>query len=375
MPDGWSGLARFVEVAAATEPVVQLLIRTTFIAVGVAFAASGLARVGVQRDRSFRVGLVLVTLSPFVTSLGVASFAGPVTVLPPPGVTSSEATSPGLSWSNTTSPDPISTDAPEMQWQPRDVAAATQQVVAAPTSLSWALPAAGAGLFMILLALGTVRTHGRIRRSGRLDHEGWRRDTRREALRLGLRAPPELRVSDEIAVPLSAGWIRRVVVVPRSEVEVEADLRRAVIVHEVAHHGRKDLYWQSLAAVVRALLWFSPGVLYLYRRLAFETERACDRFVLDAGVRPDLYARYLVALASDSHASALSLVGAEMGLMGRIRALSHDANRGHDADRGPSSAGVRIRALVPAGVLVVLGVLTIVAGFRLSSQPAFMLLS
>jgi hypothetical protein len=88
-----------------------------------------------------------------------------------------------------------------------------------------------------------------------------------------------------------------VLVLPVEAREWTPDVRRAVVLHEVAHIVRRDPLSQLLSQLACALYWFVPLAWHGARRAAALRERACDDIVLGAGVRPAAYADSLIALA------------------------------------------------------------------------------
>jgi beta-lactamase regulating signal transducer with metallopeptidase domain len=118
--------------------------------------------------------------------------------------------------------------------------------------------------------------------------------------RLGLRRPPRLRVStaDEPAAPVTWGFVRSVVLLPRGADQWRPARLRAVLLHEFAHVRRRDNLTQALALASCALHWFNPLFWYCARRMQLEAEIACDDVVLRAGVRPSSYAAELLRFAA-----------------------------------------------------------------------------
>ncbi len=68
-----------------------------------------------------------------------------------------------------------------------------------------------------------------------------------------------------------------------------------VLLHEIAHLQRKDLWTSELAYVATSLYWIVPFVWWTARRLRTEAERCCDDLVLKKGVRASDYAETLIA--------------------------------------------------------------------------------
>lgn len=106
-----------------------------------------------------------------------------------------------------------------------------------------------------------------------------------------------VRQSDRINVPVSAGFIRPMVVLPAGLIDKLDDRElQAIIVHEMAHLVRFDDWMKLLQKTVTALFFFNPIVLWIGRRLDLERELACDAVVLDIIGQPRLYARCLTKM-------------------------------------------------------------------------------
>ena len=113
--------------------------------------------------------------------------------------------------------------------------------------------------------------------------------------------PIELRVSDDLRVPTAIGFIKPAILLPRWAVE-ELSLQElnAVILHELGHLRRWD-DWTNLAQkIVRAILFFHPGVWWIDARLTLEREMACDDLVLARIGNARGYAECLVSVAEKS---------------------------------------------------------------------------
>ena len=113
------------------------------------------------------------------------------------------------------------------------------------------------------------------------------------ANRWQLKRCPRIVVSDKIEIPLAAGVLHPVIVLPAgfwdrlSPVELQF-----VISHECSHIAEHDLHWALLSEVVRCVLWPHP----LVWRLPELHRAACD-LRCDAAVAGRDYVRYRKMLA------------------------------------------------------------------------------
>ena len=190
---------------------------------------------------------------------------------------------------------------------------------------------AGALLLALRLLLG-CRWVGRLRRRARLPNSFWQGRFDELAVRVGLRAPVPLRLSETLDSPVAAGWWRPVVLVPAALVaSMPVELLEALLAHELAHVRRRDYLVNLLQGAVETLLFYHPVVWWLSRRVRIEREQIADDLATRALGDPRQLALALQALdrfqqarreVSLSHARAHLLPAAHGGqLMLRIKRL------------------------------------------------------
>ncbi len=159
-----------------------------------------------------------------------------------------------------------------------------------------------------------------------------------------------LGISSEVAVPVTFGWRRPVVLLPEAARGWEEAQLREALLHELAHVRRHDWALQMIGRAARALHWFNPLVWLLSRRLLLEAELACDDQVLRAGAGPADYAGRLVALArevrSASRRPAETVAFARpSGLASRVASIL-DPRRRRGAPGRLAVAGTALAALI-----------------------------
>ena len=137
---------------------------------------------------------------------------------------------------------------------------ATGSAGARPSAATVLLAIWGIGVLLVASRWITgARSLRRCIRGARpVSGEGWDEPLRQAADRLLLDTPVRLLVSDRVPMPLTAGVVRPVVILPEAAMEWTADRRRAVIVHELAHIQRKDILSHALGWFACAAWWFHP---------------------------------------------------------------------------------------------------------------------
>lgn len=124
---------------------------------------------------------------------------------------------------------------------------------------------------------------------------------------LHLTHPIRLRFFDGSGSPCIAGLLHPIIYLPRSSQSWPEQTLRMVLLHELGHHARRDL-WTALAARLACLVhWFNPLVWWLRRHLLAQCEYACDARVIAAGAEPSHYAHALCDIAESIREPRTSL--------------------------------------------------------------------
>ena len=118
----------------------------------------------------------------------------------------------------------------------------------------------------------------------------------REAVGIGLAVP--LLCSSEIAVPMTIGCSRPVILFPANHSHWPIERWRIVLAHELAHIRRRDVLSQLVARLACVIYWCHPLVWFANSRMRVEREFACDDAVLQMGEVPTQYATHLVEVAA-----------------------------------------------------------------------------
>ncbi|MGJ8655670.1 MAG: M56 family metallopeptidase [Akkermansiaceae bacterium] len=114
---------------------------------------------------------------------------------------------------------------------------------------------------------------------------------------LSLGKLPEVSFSERVNSPVITGLFHPVLLLPSRASEWSGETLKMVMLHELGHVQRRDL-WTSLAGQIAcALHWFNPLVWMLRKRLTHECEYACDAHVISCGAHPGNYINALCDVA------------------------------------------------------------------------------
>jgi prepilin-type processing-associated H-X9-DG protein len=171
-------------------------------------------------------------------------------------------------------------------------------------------------------------------------------------LRMGLRARVGLRLTSEASSPAVCGLLRPTILLPVALVDkLMSGGLEAVLIHELAHVKRADLWLNCLQTVLQIIYFYNPLVWLAGAMVRRVREQAVDEMVLVAlGAEARSYSRTLVDIAEMAFARvspALRLIGvaeSRKSLEGRIK---HMITR-----PTPRSARVGLRGLL---IVVVAG--------------------
>ncbi|CAL77497.1 hypothetical protein BRADO3726 [Bradyrhizobium sp. ORS 278] len=196
---------------------------------------------------------------------------------------------------------PIAEDIPMAQ--PEPVPATRAAELAAAATLAYA---GVAGLMLLRLAMGLALSWRLVRRA---------RPLAGGALKL--------RLSDAITSPVTIG---STVLVPPDWLSWDARKQRAVLAHEASHIASRDFHVLTLAAVNRAIFWFSPFAWWHHRRLADLAEMISDVSAIAALDDRVSYAEILLDIVQAPRGRLAALEMARPStVMARIERILSDA--------------------------------------------------
>lgn len=117
--------------------------------------------------------------------------------------------------------------------------------------------------------------------------------------RMGIRTILGVVITNKVKSPALFGFVRPRLLLPEGMIETLSEQElRYVLLHELAHLKRHDIYTGWLASLLQVLHWFNPFVWLAFYRMRSDRELACDALVLARthSDEPKSYGRIIVSL-------------------------------------------------------------------------------
>lgn len=277
--------------------MLELALRTSAILLAASTACGLLRRASAAtRHLVLHASVVAVLLAPLLLPL-MPSFEVPLLPALRDGVS---RIAPAAIDSSRLSPSQERTTAAALNAEGSGIAAARQATTGdpIPANLAARVWITGSLLCALWFALGWIRAARIVRRASPV-HPSWHIELSDVCAKLQIRDEVGLLLVDENTSPVVTGLFRPSILLPARARDWDADRRRSVLFHELAHVQRGDCRVQALAQAACALYWFNPLMWMTFARLRAERERACDDRVLQSGLTPSVYAAHLLEIARD----------------------------------------------------------------------------
>jgi beta-lactamase regulating signal transducer with metallopeptidase domain len=154
------------------------------------------------------------------------------------------------------------------------------------------------GLLFLLarIFLGLYSAHRLTRQGKKILSFSWQKLMAKLLKSLSLKRKINLFRHNRVKFPLTWGVIKPVIIMPDESTKWTRDQCTSVLLHELSHIKRGDFLIKVIARISCAVFWFNPLSWITYKRMKMEQEKACDEFVIKAGVRPSTYAANLISI-------------------------------------------------------------------------------
>jgi bla regulator protein BlaR1 len=191
----------------------------------------------------------------------------------------------------------------------------------------WALCAAG---LTLRLALGLLWIEQVGQRAGRSASPEWQARMTRMAGQFSIARTVRLRIVDQLASPITAGWWKPVILMPASLMSgMPPDLLEALLAHEMGHIKRHDYVINLIQNAIEVVLFYHPAVWWISRQVRNEREAIADDLAARQLGEPRRLARALSELEKfqfGAHHLAQAANGGD--LMSRIKRLVRPEQQG-----------------------------------------------
>lgn len=159
---------------------------------------------------------------------------------------------------------------------------------------------------LVRLLLQTMAAQRRVRHAIHLHGTAWHDQRDRVARMLGLRHEVKLKRCSNALSPMVIGFIKPVVLLPNDAEGWSPERRHLVLLHELAHIQRHDVWTQLLATVACAVHWYNPFAWWGASQMKRLREIACDDVVVTFSSVPADYAQALLDVAKRYHCEPLT---------------------------------------------------------------------
>ncbi|MEO6232933.1 MAG: M56 family metallopeptidase [Ferruginibacter sp.] len=149
---------------------------------------------------------------------------------------------------------------------------------------------------------------------------------------LTITRPVKLMQSGLTKVPAVVGYFKPVILLPIGMVNsLSPSETEAIVLHELAHIGRRDYLVNMLQSFIEIFFFFNPAVLWVSAILKTERENCCDDIALHKTACKKSYIQALVAFEDLSIKNNQSLIPAFAGeknqLLNRVKRIIYNNNK------------------------------------------------
>ena len=186
--------------------------------------------------------------------------------------------------------------------------------------------ACGAQMLLLWLLFCSARI-ALLRRQSAVVTAGLWHQTLSELYAHGKLQQPVLLQSAQVRSPFLVGLWRPAIVLPADELVLDATAVRAVLLHELTHWRRRDLWWNLAARIIGIVLWPQPLLWIVGREIERVSEDICDLSVVQNGCEAKDYARCLLDLSERltlrpvERTVAAGVVPRQSALGGRVKRI------------------------------------------------------
>lgn len=149
---------------------------------------------------------------------------------------------------------------------------------------------------------------------------------------LGVKVPVRLLESELVKVPLVAGVLKPIILVPLGLMaNMPAGQVEAILLHELAHIRRRDFLVNLAQSFAETLFFFNPAVLWLSALLREEREHCCDDMAIEVTQSKTGYINALVSFQEyqleNNTPYAMAFPGKKNQLLNRVKRIIDNSHK------------------------------------------------
>lgn len=168
--------------------------------------------------------------------------------------------------------------------------------------------------------------------------------------KLGITKGIKLLQSGLVKVPLTAGMLKPVILLPVSALSgLSAEMLESILIHELAHIRRNDYFVNIFQSVVEIIFFYHPIVWWISGIIRAERENSCDDVVVETTGNSLVYAKALTSIQETALLHNPKLV---MALAGSKNTLLNRINRILNI---PNMKTYKLESII-ASIMILLGV-------------------
>jgi bla regulator protein blaR1 len=153
----------------------------------------------------------------------------------------------------------------------------------------------------------------------------WKKRLRELAQQTGVKKTITFLESELIKIPAVIGHLKPVLLVPAGLLcNLPIEQVEAILLHELAHIGRRDFLVNLLQSVIETFFFFNPAITWISSLIREEREACCDDMVIAHIPQKTNYLQALVSFQEFelySKSGALALTGNKHYLLNRVRRM------------------------------------------------------
>jgi len=240
-------------------------------------------------------------------------------------------------------------------------------------SFSWTLPLVALyflGVVFLTARLGVgLWSIQHLRRTATAVNGDWSERLAGWVRRVGTTRSVELLASDAIAIPMTVGWRKPVILFPSSMLTALSPHQDAVLVHELAHIRRQDYRDLLMLQLVQVLYWCHPLAWIIGPVSRHLRERACDDVCIHWMGARELYRNALLAIAGQTICRPRVSLGLAMTHTSRLSRRVAHIEQSAGSDRCVPGNALRLTVLCSVMALAALAALVQIVPRNALAKP------